>query len=150
MWIKQLMLAVVGGSSGLAVAAGVYTVFTAVGLVPRFADRTRSADHIILYENMVILGSFLGTVFSLFGDFLTKLNDILPEPARIIVLIFYGIFTGIYVGTLAISIAEILDTIPTMAHRVNIKRGIGIVVFSFGVGKLAGSLFYWLAGVYAW
>lgn len=159
MWIKQLLLGIGGCCGGLSVAAGVFTVFTAVGLVPRFADRTKSADHIMLYENMIILGTLWGTVYSLFGKlllspgygiskYLYSLQNI--KTLQIAVLILYGIFTGIYVGTLAVSVAEMLDAIPAMAHRVKLKRGIGIVIASFAVGKLAGSLFYYFVGVYAW
>lgn len=154
MWIKQLLLAIGGGCAGLSVAAGVFTVFTAVGLVPRFADRTKSADHIMLYENMIVLGTLLGTIFSLFSQLLSqRLSQMeyrLPPALQTAVLILYGVFTGVYVGTLAVSIAEILDAIPTMAHRIKLKRGVGIVLVSFASGKLAGSLFYYLVGVYAW
>lgn len=130
-------------------AAGVFTVFTAVGLVPRFADRTQSANCIILYENMIILGTVAGTIYSLFGTLLHGIERLQQEPGfRLVVLVVYGLFTGIYVGTLAISIAEILDAIPIMAHRTKLKRGVGIVVISFAAGKLLGSLFYFLVGVY--
>ena len=61
-----------------------------------------------------------------------------------------GIFTGIYVGTLAVSIAEMLDAIPIMVHRIDVKRGVSLVVAGLAVGKLVGSLFYYWNGVYAW
>ena len=43
-------LILTGASYGLLAAAGVFTVLVAVGLVPRFAGRTHTADKVILYE----------------------------------------------------------------------------------------------------
>ena len=51
---------------GLVSAAGVFTVFVTIGLIPRFAGRTHTADHVILYEEMVIAGTVFGGLLSLF------------------------------------------------------------------------------------
>ena len=55
MWIKEIVIILFGLAGGCVVAGGVFTVFTAVGLIPRFAEQTGSADHILLYENMLIV-----------------------------------------------------------------------------------------------
>ena len=49
MWIKEIVIILFGLAGGCVVAGGVFTVFTAVGLIPRFAEKTGSADHILLY-----------------------------------------------------------------------------------------------------
>lgn len=150
---RQLLLAILGFSAGLSVASGVFTVFTAVGLVPRFAEHTKSADRIMKYENGIILGCFLGCLFSLFAGKFSGLqlagSSLGYLMARIILAVF-GLFTGIYVGTLAISIAELLDAIPIMTHRINVKRGVSFVIAGLAVGKLVGSIFYYMNGVYGW
>ncbi len=155
MWINELILGFLGASAGLSVASGVFTVFTAVGLVPRFAEHTDSADHVLKYENMIILGCFAGTLFSLFvGKLLdancSLANFCIPEFGLDTFLAIVGIFTGIYVGTLAVSIAEMLDAIPIMAHRINLKKGVSLVITGLAIGKLLGSFFYYMAGVYNW
>lgn len=155
-FLRQCMLAFLGLSAGLSVASGVFTVFTAVGLVPRFAEHTKSSDHILTYENAIILGCFLGNLFSLFVDLSPGLR--LQEAAGVsvsdiltaLLLGVAGLFTGIYVGTLAVSIAEMLDAIPIMVHRINLKRGVSLVITGLAVGKLIGSLFYYINGVYGW
>ena len=150
MWsdvLRQCLLGFLGLCGGLSVASGVFTVFTAVGLVPRFAEHTRSGNRIMLYENMIILGCFLGNLFSLFGRFFALS---LQGVWAWLLLGASGLFVGIYVGTLAISIAEMLDAIPIMAHRINVKRGVGLLVTGLAAGKLLGSLFYYMAGVYGW
>ena len=58
MWIKEIVIILFGLAGGCVVAGGVFTVFTAVGLIPRFAEQTGSADHILLYENRLILDNF--------------------------------------------------------------------------------------------
>ncbi len=145
---EQLLLAFLGLSAGLSVASGVFTVFTAVGLVPRFAEHTKSSNHIVKYENMIILGCFLGNLFSLFVEISGNLR--IPGASADVALGIVGLFTGIYVGTLAVSIAEMLDAIPIMAHRVNLKRGVSFVIAGIALGKLIGSLFYYMNGVYGW
>nr|MBQ8251922.1 stage V sporulation protein AB [Lachnospiraceae bacterium] len=159
MWVEQLaeqlVLTVLGLCAGMSVASGVFTVFTAVGLVPRFAEHTDSADHIMTYENMIISGCFLGNLFSLFVEKLLEANYSLPVIGIPVVwqkglLAVIGLFVGIYVGTLAVSIAELLDAIPIMAHRMKLKRGVGLVIAGLAVGKLVGSLFYYMEGVFMW
>ena len=159
MWTTELagqtILVVLGLCAGMSVASGVFTVFTAVGLVPRFAEHTDSADHIITYENMIILGCFLGNVFSLFAGKLLEENFSLPVIGIPVVwqkllLAMFGLFVGIYVGTLAVSIAELLDAIPIMTHRMKLKRGVGFVIAGLAVGKLVGSFFYYMVGVFKW
>ncbi len=152
---QQCLLGFLGLCAGLSVASGVFTVFTAVGLVPRFAEHTKSSDHILQYENMIILGCFLGNVFSLFADLSDGLQlqqSGIPAVGvfATFVLAAVGLFTGVYVGTLAVSIAEMLDAIPIMTHRINVKRGVSFVIAGLAIGKLVGSLFYYMNGVYGW
>lgn len=152
----QLLLAFLGLAAGLSVASGVFTVFTAVGLVPRFAEHTGSGNYIMKYENAIILGCFAGNVFSLFSGLFGGLSLFQPGGGAvlrwigIVLLAVTGLFVGIYVGTLAVSIAEMLDAIPIMTHRIGVKRGVSFVIGGLAVGKLVGSLFYYLYGVYGW
>lgn len=175
-FLRQCVLAFLGLSAGLSVASGVFTVFTAVGLVPRFAEHTKSSDHILRYENAIILGCFLGNLFSLFAELTPGLRLQAPSLSgavadslwggsffsssfwnsqfsgvlAMLILGIAGIFTGIYVGTLAVSIAEMLDAIPIMVHRINLRRGVSLVITGLAIGKLIGSLFYYMNGVYGW
>lgn len=136
-------LVLVGLGSGLYVSSGVFTVFTAVGLVPRFADKTKTAGKILLYENMIILGTFFGMLFSeyesFFKGFLPRLIAGLPfKGTTFFLLTLYGFLTGAYIGCLAISIAELFDAIPIMTKRTKLKRGLGFLMLSYAAGKLIG------------
>jgi len=164
MWIKEAGLCVLGLSFGLFVSGGVFTTLTAVGLVPRFAGKTHTANKAFLYEEMVVFGTLFGNVTSIFFKriyvFLSHMKEKLsalcertglsyppwPEGLGKGLLSFCGLFTGIFVGCLALAIAELLDTVPIFARRTNLTFGIKAVILSMAFGKLLGSLFYagWL------
>lgn len=158
-WIKEVMLVLFGLAGGGVVAGGVFTVFTAVGLIPRFAEQTGSADHILLYENMLILGTMTGLITTVYYDALSApvQNSISHGKVSLglfltilqyCILSLYGFFTGNYVGCLALSIAEIADALPIMARRFSMKRGIGIALLALAAGKLAGSLYYYFHALF--
>ena len=50
MFLKGLFLAVLGVSFGMLASAGVFTVLVAVGLVPRFAGKTHTANKVLLMK----------------------------------------------------------------------------------------------------
>ena len=147
-------LGLAGVSYGLLAAAGVFTVLVAVGLVPRFAGRTHTADRVVLYEEMVIFGTIAGCIFSVFSRYCqigAWLQRCFPEQTGIwlgtgiFFQALFGIFAGLFIGCLALAIAEMLDSIPIFARRISFRHGIGLVVLSMAVGKLCGSLLYFWA-----
>lgn len=142
-----------GASFGVLAAAGVFTVFTAVGLIPRFAGKTHTAKRILLYEEMVIWGTILGAFASIFpeysqmGAFFQRLASdasAIPEVMGVLLQGTAGLFAGMFVGCLALAIAEMLDSIPIFARRISLRHGIGMVIFSMALGKLGGSLWYFV------
>ncbi len=149
--MRSIFLIIVGTSYGLLAAAGVFTVLVAVGLVPRFAGKTHTAGKVFLYEEMVICGSITGGFLSLFPEF-SQLGAFLqgnfPGADLWWRLLgnalqgIFGLFSGMFIGCLALAIAEMLDSIPIFARRVSFRHGLGLAVLSMAVGKLCGSLFY--------
>ncbi len=65
-----------------------------------------------------------------------------------VLLILIGIFAGIFVGCLSIALAEVLDGIPIFARRVKLKMGVSIAVLAVALGKIAGSLVYFVNGFF--
>ena len=49
MWIKKILLAVIGLSAGTMVAAGFFAFITAIGVVTTYAQRTKTAAYIKTY-----------------------------------------------------------------------------------------------------
>ena len=150
---KLFFLGFCGICFGVLTAAGVFTVLSAVSLVPRFIGKTHSAKEIRLYENMIIYGTTIGGVFSVAGDelrlgmfFLGTVG--VPEGIWMTIAYFIlaagGLFSGMLVGCLALAIAEMLDSIPIFTRRISFRHGLGLVVLSMAIGKLVGSLFYFM------
>lgn len=161
MLIKQIFMAVLGASFGMIVSGGVFTVLISVGLIPRFAGKMHIAKHIFILEEMVVLGTVAGDFFSIFSDY-GKLgewvlsNEIFGmgstagvwHMAGNLILIFFGIFSGIFVGCLALAIAEMLNTIPIFSRRIGFRHGLGIAILAVALGKLVGSLIYFTQQVF--
>ncbi|MDE7276696.1 MAG: stage V sporulation protein AB [Lachnospiraceae bacterium] len=161
MFIRQIFLALLGASAGFIVSGGVFTVLISVGLIPRFAGKMHIARHIFALEEMVVLGTLAGDFFSIFSDF-GKLGEWVisnqlfgkGETEAVwhaignVLLILFGIFSGIFVGCLALAIAEMLNTIPIFARRIGFRHGLGLAILAVALGKLAGSLIYFTQAVY--
>lgn len=157
-----LFLAVFGLSAGLLVSAGIFTVLLAVGLTPRFVGTTHTAKKIFLYEGCITAGAVLGTLFSAIpvmgcaGEWLREQLFFMggEDGALVSVLdiggeVFLGIaglFIGMFVGCLALAIAEMLDSIPIFARRTSFRHGLGTAVLAVAVGKLVGSFYYFWQG----
>lgn len=147
MMLKSIFLCVMGFSFGILVSAGVFTVLFVVGLVPRFMGKTNTAKYEIFYEECIIFGSIIACFFSVFpisgslGDFMARMPFLLQ-----LILVVMGGFAGIFVGCLAIALSEVLDGIPIFARRVKLKMGIDIAIFSVAIGKVIGSLIYFVKG----
>lgn len=149
--VKYLFLIILGVSFGLLAAAGVFTVLVAVGLVPRFAGKTHTGTKVLLYEEMVIFGTISGALLSLFPEyfqFAAFWQQRYPDRIALWNGIgagiegIYGLFSGMFIGCLALAIAEMLDSIPILARRISFRHGIGLAILSMAVGKLCGSLLY--------
>jgi len=154
---KELLLILIGTSYGLLSAAGVFTVFVAVGLVPRFAGKTHTAKYILVYEEMVVFGTIVGgyvSVFSRYSGVGAFLQQTFPEQLGLwlglgtVVQLIFGLFCGMFVGCLALAIAEMLDSIPIFARRISFRHGLGFAILGVAIGKLCGSLLYFYSELY--
>ena len=130
---KDVAEAFVGISAGGAASAGVFALITVIGILPRWAARTRTARHVRLYEWSVIVGGTVGNLVFLLQPRL--LGGIVLELAA-------GLFMGIFVGGLIMSLAEVLDVFPILLRRGRIQAGIPWMVLSIGVGKMLGAYLY--------
>ena len=132
MWIRQLVIVVIGLSAGFIVAAALYSFIAMVGVLTRLATRTNTAARVMLYEDVATLGAAVGNCFYLWTFSL---------PFGKVILAGGGFLTGIFVGCLAIALAEVLNVIPTFARRIHLKKGLAAILCFMGAGKLIGTLF---------
>lgn len=129
MLIRNLILCLIGFSGAIAIAGAVFAFITMIGIIPRFASRTNTAKNIMLYEDMVTIGGTLGNIIILY-----QINI----PVGTIGIILFGLFSGIFVGCLAMALAEVLQVIPVFLNRINLKKGLSILVIAVALGKSFG------------
>lgn len=133
--VRIIMLAVIGLASGLVTATGLFALISSIGLINRYADVTNTKHNIILYEEMIIMGAGLGNIWDVLE---------LPFSIGVVGLLMYGLFSGIFIGTFLICLAETVKALPIVAHRARLKKGLGFAVFSIALGKFAGHMVYYL------
>lgn len=137
MWVNQILLALIGLSSGVAVAGGLFAFIVELGVIADLADRTHTADHILLYEDSTALGGIAGTLMLLFHIQLPFVSWIMP---------IFGLLAGIFVGCWSMALAEILNVFPIFIRRVKIVRYISAFVISMAVGRGIGALVFFFQG----
>lgn len=137
--LQQMALMFIGLSAGGVIAAGVFAFLAIIGVFPRLIGKTGTQRHILLYETVIILGGVLG-----------NLSDIYEFPIHWGGNLFLGIFglsVGIFVGCLAMSLAETLKALPTINRRIRLAVGLQYIILSLGLGKLVGSLIFFSRGM---
>ncbi len=87
------------------------------------------------FENIVILGGIAG---GLIGVFQFKIH------LGIVMEAVYGMMSGIFVGCLAVALAETLNAMAVFTRRVYLKKGLNVLIYGIALGKLTGSLLYFL------
>lgn len=142
MLVEHIVLALLALFAGAAVSAGTFAFILVVGVVPRMLRKENLAKYVITIENVVFLGVMTGAVLSLFSWNAAAEIPIISH----LILILYGISAGIFVGCIAVALAEILDTFPILFRRGKIKRGLPWVMVAMAFGKMAGALYYFISG----
>lgn len=132
MFTKYVFLFSLGLIGGVLVAAGTVAFITIVGVLTRLAIRTDTAKRILLYEDIVVVGSTFGNILDLFKP---------PIPLGTVGLMVFGLFMGCFVGCLAVALEEVIQIFPIMTNRLKLKMGIPIIVLFLALGKGAGAFF---------
>ena len=110
--LQQIFLSVIGFCSGIIIAGGVVGLLIGLSIVPRYAGVTHTGKHILLYEDITLLGIVCGNLFFLYGW---------PIPGGTFALILYGLFAGIFLGGWIMALAEMADVFPIFSRRIRIS-----------------------------
>lgn len=136
MWAKEILLGVIGLSSGMVVSAGLFSFIVSLGVVSDFADRTHTGSKILLYGDAIVIGGTLGNLMSIY------------QPKLLFgswFLVVFGVFSGIFVGCWSIALAEILNVFPIFIRKTKILHYVPYVILMLAIGKGIGAfIFYYL------
>lgn len=133
MWVKQLLLAIIGLSAGTTVAGGLFSFIIGLGVVSDFADRTHTGRHILLYESSVAMGGILGNIFWIYQ---------IPIGMGTILVPVFGMLGGVFVGCWSMALAEILNVFPIFVRRVKLLKCIPYIILSMAIGKGIGACLF--------
>ena len=143
MLLRQAFLIFAGICAGIGVSAGTFAFLLVIHVVPRIIQKAGLRHKTIAIENSIIRGVLFGTAFSLFSWTNTWL---LMIPGQILVLLF-GLSAGVFVGAVAVALAEILDTFPIFFQRLRLRDEAALVqICVMALGKSLGALFYFCFG----
>ena len=151
MFLKRTVIIVAGLIFGGATAAGVIALLTTLGFVSRMIARLQLAKDTMHWENAIILGSLSGCLLSVFEPSPVLFSfcqgiagRVFAKGLGLLALVLIGICAGIYVGCQAMALAEILNMFPILFRRVKLQMGLAFAILAIALGKLAGSLWYFI------
>lgn len=134
-YLEYLLLVLIGLGGGLAVGSGFIAFITVLDIIPRLTQLTNAHSHIRKLEWALVIGALFFTVIDFF-HWVTRL------PA--LVTSIYGLLAGIFVGTLAAGLTEVLNVFPIVAKRLNMDGSLLFLLMAMVLGKVTGSLLQWL------
>jgi len=133
--MKEIFLIIFSVASGLMVSAGVFAFIAAIGIIPRMAWRTGTRHYVRFYEDVIVLGGLFGTT--------TMFVDYRLSPWWWLIIAVAAL-EGVFVGVLAMALTEVLNVMPILMRRTRLTKGLQWIILSFALGKVAGSLIYYL------
>ena len=135
---RYILLTISGLSAGFLTAAAYVSFIAMLGIFPKVAAKTKTANQCILYENCLVAGILLSTLYQFC---VTYYSAGFPEPTRLsailgsVLLCLIGLFGGIYIGFLIGGLSEVLNVIPTYARKAHIKNHLGRIILFLALGK---------------
>lgn len=136
MMLKTIYLIFLGLTSGCMVAAGTFAFIAAIGICAAHGKANPETQRFIrVYEDAIVLGGIWGTT-AMFIKYRLPSVPLLPGC--------YALCTGIFVGVLAMALTEVLNVIPILLRRTRLTKGLPWLILAFALGKVCGSLVYFL------
>lgn len=135
--MEQIFLGFVGLCAGGVVSCGLIGLIIGLSVIPRYAGITHTADKIFWYENATIAGAIAGNLVFLFQWEL---------PVGNVGLGMYGLFSGIYLGSWILALAEMANVFPILVRRMKLQKGLPAAILCIALGKVLGSLYYFYKG----
>lgn len=130
-WLANVLLLLTGLGGGILVAGGLFAFLALIGVVTRLAAGTKTAKFLMFYEDISLLGATVGNIAYLYH---------VGIPVGKLGFLLYGLGAGIFTGCLSAALAEVVKMMPVLSERMNLKRGMTIIMIIFAFGKMVGAL----------
>ncbi|SNY36273.1 stage V sporulation protein AB [Orenia metallireducens] len=137
--MKAILLILIGFSEGVIVGVALVAFLMVLDVIPRLIDLSNSENSIFLYQKLIVLGSIFGVITDFFN---LTLPNIFFINKLLVVLI--GLIFGIFIGLVAAALTETLKVLPLLSKRLGLKDYMDELLFIIILGKVIGSLIYWL------
>ncbi len=131
----------IGVGSGVVISTAILAFIVAIGIIPRLVEKTNTRSHFLAIGTAAVLGSSVGSSFSLYDFYI-------PLPKVLIALL--ALCIGMFIGCLAVALAEVLNVMPIAKRRIHFVKGIRLILLCFALSKLVGSLLYWFHPAFQW
>lgn len=118
---------------GFAIASAISSFLLLIGIVQKLAERTCTTHRLTLYKWTLCSGIIAGA-------YVVAINPMIRLGPVVGTLVCT--FMGMYVGVVAISLAETLKVIPILFKKTNLIIGTKMLIFAVAFGKMLGSLLY--------
>lgn len=135
MIIKYIVMALTAFGGGAVISAAVFALIASTGVITRMAGKTHTAKYVRTYETAVVIGGILWNVIWVFSVRIPFKAEIYQSLQFVM-----SLAQGIFVGCLAVSLAEALNATAIFARRVKLKVGLSFVILAVAVGKVLASV----------
>ena len=139
-WWKYIILGLTAFGGGSVISAAVFALIASTGVITRMAGKTHTGKHVTKYETAVVAG----TLWNIFWVFSVKLH--MPVTVSAVLQPIIGLSQGIFVGCLAISLAEALNATAIFARRVKLRIGLSYIILAVAVGKVTAAIIQFTNG----
>ena len=128
-----------GAAAGGATTAGVFAFLMKIGIYPRMIGTSHTIRELAFYEWMIIGGILAGGMYSVYPQ--------LTLPVGGWFTVLWGLCSGIYVGCVAVALAEVLNVFPVLFLRLKVERGMSYFMVMMALGKMCGAFWYFMHGL---
>jgi stage V sporulation protein AB len=133
--LQYTLLVLIGLGGGLAVGSGFIAFITVLDIIPRLTQLTKGQRYVKWFEWAMVCGVLFFTLIDFF-------HWVFHVPVCVTALI--GLLAGVFVGTLAAGLTEVLNVFPILARRLKMDGRIVLLLMAMVFGKIIGSLLQWL------
>lgn len=129
------ILVIISLSGGIAVGTAITSFLVILDIIPRLVQLTKTSGYSLLYEIVIILGMVIFTLSYLLA---------LSIQSEVFIACIFGVIMGFYIGLFVAALAEVLNVIPIIINRFNMKEHVMSIIIALSMGKVFGSLIYWI------